>query len=138
MISSPAKPDSARLDARRKAHEGRVFALTLAGGFLFVAVVGVWRDAHRLVVISLTIAFVSVLAALLIPGRLTPVRKAWMKLGELIARVTTPVLLAAIYYLIFTPIGLVRRLLSPQRSRTGSNWHPRPPLPPPSRMERQF
>ncbi|HMJ17060.1 MAG TPA: hypothetical protein VK478_01615 [Gemmatimonadaceae bacterium] len=138
MISSTAKSDSALLDARRNAREGRVFALTLAGGFLFVAAVGVWRDAHRLVVISSTIAFFSVLAALLIPGRLTPVRKAWMKLGELFGRVTTPVLLAAIYYLIFTPIGVVRRWLSPRRSRAGSNWHPRPPLPAPSRMERQF
>ena len=132
------KVEPALLDARRTAREGRVFALTLAGGFLFVAAVGVWRDANRLVVISLTIAFVSVLAALLIPGRLAPVRKAWMKLGELVGRVTTPVLLAAIYYLIFTPIGVARRLLSSRRSRTGSNWHTRPPLPPPSRMERQF
>ena len=138
MIPSSAKPDSALLNARRNAREGRVFALTLAGGFVFVAAVGIWRDAHRLVVISSTIAFFSVFAALLIPGRLTPVRKAWMKLGELIGRVTTPVLLAAIYYLIFTPIGVIRRLLSPRRSRAGSNWHPRPPLPPPSRMERQF
>jgi hypothetical membrane protein len=137
-MSSPAKTESALLDARRKAREGRVFALTLAGGFLFVAAVGVWRDAHRLIVISLAIAFVSVLAALLIPGRLTPVSKAWMKFGELIGRVTTPVLLAVIYYLIFTPIGLVRRLFSPRRSPKGSNWHRRPPLPPPSRLERQF
>jgi hypothetical protein len=138
LISSPAGPDSTLIDARRKTREGRVFALTLAGGFLFVAVVGVRRDAHRLVVIALTIAFVSILAALLIPGRLTPVSKAWMKFGELIGRVTTPILLAAIYYLIFTPIGVVRRLFSPRRSPKGSNWHRRPPLPPPSRMERQF
>jgi hypothetical membrane protein len=138
LISSPANPGSALRDARRRAREGRVFALTLAGGFLFVAAVGVWRDAHRVVVISLTMAFISVLAALLIPGRLTPISKAWMKFGELIGRVTTPVLLAVIYYLIFTPIGLVRRLVAPRRSRKGTNWHSRPPLPPPSRLERQF
>jgi len=134
----PVRPDSALLDARRKAREGRVFALTLAGGFLFLASVGFWRDAHRLVVISLTMTAVSVLAALLVPGRLTPISKVWMKIGELIGRVTTPVLLAVIYYLIFTPIGLVRRLLAPRRSSKGSNWHRRQPLPPPSQMERQF
>lgn len=132
------KRDSALLDTRRRAREGRVFALTLAGGFLFVAAAGLWRDAHRLVVISSTIAVVSVLGGLLIPGRLTPISKAWMKVGELIGRVTTPVLLAAIYYLIFTPIGVIRRLVAPRRSPKGSNWHRRPPLPPPSRMERQF
>ena len=138
MSSSATKPDSALLDARRRAREGRVFALTLAGGFLFLAAVGLWRDAHRLVVISSTIAVVSVLAALLVPGRLTPISKAWMMVGALIGRVTTPVLLAVIYYLIFTPIGVVRRLVAPRRSPKGSNWHRRPPLPPPSRMEHQF
>jgi hypothetical protein len=137
-MTAPVKPDSGLVDARRKAREGRVFALTLAGGFLFLAVVGFWRDSDQLVVISLTMTAVSVLAALLVPGRLTPISKAWMKIGELIGRVTTPVLLAVIYYLIFTPIGLVRRLLAPRRSSKGSNWHRRPALPPPSRMERQF
>ena len=132
------KSDSTLSDARRKAREGRVFALTIAGGFLFLAIVGFWRGSDRLMVVSLTIAVASLLAALLLPGRLTPIRKAWMKFGEVIGRVTTPVVLAVIYYLIFTPIGVVRRSLRPRRSPQDSNWHRRPPLPAPSRMERQF
>jgi saxitoxin biosynthesis operon SxtJ-like protein len=132
------KSDSALSDARQKAGEGRVFALTIAGGFLFLSIVGFWRGADRLMVVSLAIAVASLFAALLIPGRLTPISKAWMKVGEAIGHVTTPVLLAVIYYLIFTPIGVVRRSLAPQRSAKDSNWHRRPPLPPPSRMERQF
>ena len=135
---SPEKSESALLDERRKAREGRVFAVTLACGFLFLTIVGFWRGADRLRVVSLTIAVASLLAALLIPGRLTPISKAWMRVGELIGRVTTPVLLAVIYYFIFTPIGVIRRSLAPRRSPKGSNWHRRPPLPPPSRMERQF
>ena len=138
MNSDTESSDSALRDARRKAREGRVFALTLTGGFLFLAAVGLWRDAEILLAVSLAMAVVSMLAALLVPGRLTRVQKAWMKIGEAIGRVTTPVLMALIYYLVVTPIALMRRAVSRRQPPRVSNWHRRPPLPPPSRMERQF
>ena len=138
MNSDPESSDSALRDARRKAREGRVFALTLTGGFLFLAAVGLWRNAEVLLAVSLAMAVISLLAALLVPGRLTRVQKAWMKIGEAIGRVTTPVLMALIYYLVVTPIALIRRAVSRRQPPRVSNWHRRPPLPPPSRMERQF
>lgn len=115
-----------------------MFALTLTGGFLFLAGVGLWRDADILVRVSLALAVISLLAALLVPGHLGPVNRAWMKIGEAMGRVTTPVLMALIYYLVVTPIALTRRLVSRRQASRDSNWHRRPPLPPPSRMERQF
>ncbi|HEU4749107.1 MAG TPA: hypothetical protein VFS56_11440, partial [Gemmatimonadaceae bacterium] len=76
---------------------------------------------------------------LLIPGRLGPVRRAWMRLGEGIGRITTPVILAIVYYAVVTPVALVRRAPALLRhSRGESGWHQRPPLPPPARLERQF
>lgn len=138
MKAHPENSDSALLDARRKAREGRVFALTLTGGFLFLAAVGLWRGADILLALSLAMAVISLLAALLVPGRLTRVNRAWMKLGEAMGRVTTPVLMAVVYYLVVTPIALTRRALSRRQPPRGSNWHRRPPLPPPARMERQF
>jgi hypothetical protein len=115
-----------------------VFALTLTGGFLFLAALGLWRGADILLAVSLAMAVISLLAALLMPGRLTRVRKAWMKMGEAMGRVTTPLLMAVIYYLVVTPIALTRRVVSRRQPPRNSNWHRRPPLPPPSRMERQF
>lgn len=115
-----------------------MFALTLTGGFLFLAGVGLWRDAEMLVRVSLALAVISLLAALLVPGRLGPVNRAWMKMGEAIGGVTTPVLMGVIYYLVVTPIALTRRVVSRRQPPRDSNWHSRPPLPPPSRMERQF
>lgn len=138
MKSQAESSDSTLRDARRKAREGRVFALTLSGGFLFLAAVGLWRDAEILLAVSLGMAVVSILAALLVPGRLGPVNRAWMKVGEAMGRVTTPVLMALIYYLVVTPIALIRRAVSRRPPPRSSNWHRRPPLPPPSRMERQF
>lgn len=119
-------------------HSGRVFAFTLAAGFLFVALVGAWRDIAVLTSSGLALGVASFLAGLLIPGRLEPVRRGWMALGEAIGRVTTPIMLAIVYYLVLTPTGLIRRALVKRPRSATSYWHARPPLPPRSKMERQF
>jgi hypothetical protein len=121
-----------------RTREGRIFALTLAGGFLFFALLAFWRGRDRVGVVASSLAAISFLAAMLVPGRLEAVRRAWMKLGDAIGYVTTPVLMAVVYYIVLTPIGLARRLVSPRTTARDSYWHRRPPLPPPARMERQF
>lgn len=119
--------------------EGRRFAFTLAAGFLFVAVLTYWRGADAAARVSAILAAISFLAGALIPGKLEPARKAWMRLGEAIGMVTTPILLAIVYYGLVTPIGLTRRFVRRlQRSGSDGGWYRRPPLPPPERMERQF
>lgn len=119
-------------------HSGRVFAFTLMAGFIFVALVGAWKDLATLARAGQLLAVVSFLAGVLIPGRLEPARRAWMSLGEAIGRVTTPVMMAIVYFLVLTPTGLLRRALAKRPPSNASYWHPRPPLPPKSRLERQF
>ena len=127
--------DSARTGTVRS---GRVFAFTMTAGFLFVALVGAWRDVNVLMRGALLLAGVSFLAGVLVPRRLEPARRGWMAFGEAIGRVTTPIMLAGVYYLVLTPTGLVRRLFLRRAPRATSYWHQRPPLPPKARMERQF
>ena len=45
-----------------------------------------------------------------IPARLGPVYRAWMGLAHAISRVTTPVVLGVIFFLVLTPVGLVMRM----------------------------
>jgi hypothetical protein len=54
-----------------------------------------------------------VLAAwgLVAPMSLGPVYRGWMRLGILLSRVTTPVIMGVVFFLVVTPTGLVRRLL---------------------------
>jgi hypothetical protein len=40
---------------------------------------------------------------------LTPLNRAWMALGELLGRVVSPIVLGAIFFVVFTPVGLVMR-----------------------------
>jgi amino acid transporter len=49
-------------------------------------------------------------AALVAPLVLGPVYKAWMQLGLLLNKITTPLILGIVFFLVISPIGLVRRL----------------------------
>ena len=124
---------------RNNIREGRIFALTVSVGFLLIALLAMRKGHYRVEAAAFAAAAVGVLAGLLIPAHLGPTRRAWMKLGEAIGYITTPIIMAAVYYLLLTPIAAVKRLAAGQTPLSGnSRWHQRPPLPPPERMERQF
>ena len=83
--------------------------------------------------------------ALAAPGVLRPANRAWMKLGQLIGRITNPIITALLFFLVFTPVALVMRLMKKDPLRLGrspdaaSYWIERqPPGPEPGSMTRQF
>ena len=42
---------------------------------------------------------------------LTPVKKSWIKLGEILGKIIAPIVMGFIYFIIITPIGLLMRLV---------------------------
>jgi len=50
--------------------------------------------------------------AVLAPASLRPVYRAWMRFGLLMSRVTTPIILSLVFFLVITPIALARGLLN--------------------------
>jgi hypothetical protein len=48
--------------------------------------------------------------SLMAPDSLAPVYRQWMKLGLLLSRITTPLILGVVYFLVILPAGLVMRL----------------------------
>lgn len=52
------------------------------------------------------------LPALIVPNVLQPVYKVWMRFGLLISKITTPLILGLVFFVIITPFGLVRRLVA--------------------------
>jgi hypothetical protein len=85
------------------------------------------------------------LIAGLAPFLLHPLNRAWTMLGVLLAPIVNPVVMAALFYLVFTPVGLLLRLLGKDSLRlradpqAASYWIERqPPGPPPETMANQF
>jgi len=65
------------------------------------------------------LAAVLALWGLVAPGRLRPVYRGWMHFGLLMSRITTPLILSLVFFLLFVPVGAVMRLFrhDPMRRR---------------------
>ena len=84
-------------------------------------------------------------AALLVPALLGPLNRLWTLLGMLLHRVTSPIVLGVMFFLVITPMGVAMRLFGkdPLRlrfDRQGSSyWVERsPPGPNPDTFSDQF
>ena len=107
----------------------------MVAAFLFLGWLVLRRHHSYVAFFFFAVAALFVVGGILFPARLGPVRRGWMKIGELLGRVTTPVIMAIFYYLVVTPIALARRV---RRASTGGvGWQRHTPVPA-SRMERQF
>jgi len=85
------------------------------------------------------------LAAIVIPVVLTPLNRLWLKFGILLHKIVSPIVLAIMFFVVITPIGIVMRLVGkdPLRLRldknTNSYWIERiPPGPAPESLKDQF
>ena len=99
------------IPARLTPQEGRRFGLTVGAAFLVLCAVLWWRD-HRAAMIAMAIIGAGlILGGVAIPGRLSPVYRAWMGLAHLLSKVTTPIFMGIVYFLVLTPIGLLLRVV---------------------------
>ena len=108
--------------ARLTPSQGRKFAFTLAAAFGALAALAWWRGSPRALVVFGALAGTLAAAGLLVPGRLGPVERAWMGLAHAISRVTTPIFMGVVYFLVIAPVGIVRRALggNPLTSHQGA------------------
>ena len=97
--------------------------------FIVFLLISVWpiMDGQALRVWSLVISLIFLILGILNSKILTPFNLAWIKLGEILGRFIAPVVMAVIYFLIVTPIGLLMRiigkdLLNIKFSQNSSYW----------------
>lgn len=123
------------------ARDGRKFGLTVGTVFLLAAGLARWRGHAVSAPVFGVVAIALIAAALVVPVQLRAIDRAWMGLAHLISRVTTPILMALIYFVLLTPIGLIQRLggRNPLTHKAGSRgfWVDRSQSPA-SSLERQF
>jgi hypothetical protein len=130
------------VSARLTPADGRRFGVTLGTAFLAVAAIGAWRGHRGLALAAGALAVALGLAALVAPAGLLPVRAGWMRFALVLSRVTTPVVMGALYFLVITPVGLLLRAAGRNpltRSGSGSTlWVERAPSARRSDLRRQF
>ncbi len=122
----------------------RTFGLVFTAFFAIVAVLPMLRDEPPRLW-ALAAAGVFLLLALAVPRALAPLNRLWMKLGDILHRIASPIALAILFYGVVTPTGLLMRLFGkdPLRLRfdreAKSYWIARePPGPAPESLKDQF
>jgi hypothetical protein len=100
-----------------------------------------WQHKETLGAVAGGLGALLVVAALAVPTRLGPLERGWMALARAISKITTPVFMGLVFFVVMTPLGLVRRLLGRDslvhRERDGSFWSA-PASGGRSDLERQF
>lgn len=136
----PGLPAEAK--ARRRALRG--FGLTLAAAFAVLGGISLWRGSGREAPLFAAGGLL-LLLGLAAPAALAPVHRGWMALGLAMGWVMTRVILGALFYLVFTPLGLVMRALGKRTLAVGFDrqastyWIARPPRPwDPARYRKQY
>tara|TARA_B100000700_G_C14617675_1_gene656697 strand:+ start:114 stop:491 length:378 start_codon:yes stop_codon:yes gene_type:complete len=115
-------------------------------GILFsiiFAVIAFWplKSLGEIRVWSLVVASIFLLLGLINSKLLYPLNFVWVKFGELIGKVVAPIVMALIFFIILTPIGLFLRLigkdlLNIKLNQNKTYWIKRDKEPGP--MKRQF
>jgi hypothetical protein len=122
----------------------RKFGLTVGGVFLLLGAVSWWRGHEVAPLVMWTLGAPLVVLGAIAPSLLGPVERAWMAMAEVLGWINTRLILGAVYFLIVTPMGLVRRWRDDpldRRMRDGqpSTWVRRERRPvDPARYRNQF
>lgn len=94
---------------RTELPSNRSFGWTFTGIFVIAGAYGLWRGGAALSWL-LPLAALTAVVTLTRAAWLTPLNRAWMKLGELLGRVVSPIMLGVMFFAVFTPAGLAMRL----------------------------
>lgn len=128
-------------------HEGssdRSFGFVFAAVFALIGLYNAWHAGKAWPWLALVAAgFLSL--ALIRPAVLAPLNKLWMKFGLLLAAIVNPIVLGILFFLVFTPMAFVARLVGKdflrlkKQPEAKSYWIVRdPPGPEPVSMKDQF
>jgi hypothetical protein len=108
----------------------REFGLVVGG--VFVLLSGWWLYRGKFITaiyVTLPLGMLLILLGLLWPRALVLPNRAWMLLAEGLSFVTTRIILGLVFFLVITPIGVLKRLsgwdpLSRRSPRSASYWKP--------------
>lgn len=112
----------------------RSFGLVFAAFFAIIAALRLWHGGSPWPWLGASGAMG--VAALAAPGVLAPANRLWFRFGLLLGRVTSPIVMALLFYVVVTPIGLLMRLCGQRPLRLtrsagqSTYWITRPDAPP--------
>ena len=115
-----------RTRAQATAAQARKFGFTVGIAFGALGGVLLWRDRATLATVAWVLGGLLIAGALVAPRALMPVERAWMAMARGISKVTTPIVMGIVYFLVVFPIGFLVRTFGKnpivRQSSGGSYW----------------
>jgi hypothetical protein len=98
----------------------------VGAAFLALGALLWWRGRPSSALVLGALGAALLLCGVMLPGALVPVRRLWMGMAMVMSKVTTPIFMGIVYFVILTPAGIARRLfgngpLKPQ-PKGSSRW----------------
>ena len=90
----------------------RHFGLVVGGVFVLIGGWSYWRGHSVFPLVMAGVGGPLVVVGALAPKLLAPVERGWMVVAHVLGRINTTVILALLYFLMFVPIGFIRRRFS--------------------------
>lgn len=109
-MPSDDRADRASGDAVATGSSDRAFGLVFAAVFAAIGFYP-WLGGHGVRPWALAVAGGLVAVAAVVPAVLAPLNRAWQRVGHAMHVVTTPLILALIFFVVITPMGLLMRAL---------------------------
>ena len=109
------------------ASEGRKFAFPVGTAFFVLTAILWWREKSTAMQVTGGLGATLYVAGAIIPAYLGPVYRGWMKMALMISKVTTPIFMSIVYFVVLTPTGLIMRIVGRKPMthplQDGSFWH---------------
>jgi hypothetical protein len=116
------------IPARLTPSEGRRFGFTIGLAFAVFAAIAWWRDHTVVWKVLGVVSGLLLLSGAAIPTMMGPVLRTWMAFAHALSRVTTPLFMGIVYFLVLTPIALFIRAIGhrplKREPRNGGFWVP--------------
>ena len=93
-----------------KISSNRSFGVVFFIVFLFIGLYPLTYNGE-IRIWSLFFSFIFIILGLLNSRILTPLNKIWFKFGLFLGKIISPLIMAIIFFLVVTPIGLIMRLI---------------------------
>ena len=107
--------------------DNKKFGRQMSAALAVIAAFGYTREwPDTILVVLLVLAAVHLILAFVAPGLLGRINSIWMDLGFLLGKVVSPIVMTILFFVLFTPIGLVMKLIGRDelalKSRGGNSF----------------
>jgi len=111
------------------------FGLLFSGIFAIFCAYYYWKAQERTAIISGIAAFLFASFATVAPNTLEPLNKLWFRLGLLLGKIVSPIILTIVFFIVIVPVAVGMRILGRdallmKRRLVSSYWIDREPSDP--------